>query len=106
MSYEDFSVEQIESDFDINIVDVPGLFKKINPIEPSKMLRHLLEQFIPLGTTIGTEKARSEFIIAPILAEVRKMAHNKISLFSGNKFDVDKSRGFNGFCDLWMCDNG
>lgn len=100
MSYENFSVEQIEDEFEIKVVDVPGLFKDIKPIEPSEMLVNLLEQFIPLGTSIGTEKARSEFMIAPILAEVRKMANNQISLFSGNKFDVDKSKGLNGYCDF------
>ncbi len=100
MSYEDFSIEQIENDFDIKIVDVPGLFQEIKVIEPSEMLINLLEQFVPLGTSIGTEKARSEFIIAPILAEVKKIRHNKISLFSGNKFEVDKSRGLNGYCDF------
>jgi len=100
MSYEDFEIEQIENEFEIEVVDVPGLFKDIKPKEPSEMLINLLEQFIPLGTSIGTKKARSEFIIAPILAEVRKMAHDKISLFSGNKFEVDKSRGLNGYCDF------
>jgi hypothetical protein len=100
MSYEEFSTEQIENDFDIKIVDVPGLFQEVKQIAPSEMLINLLEQFVPLGTSIGTEKARSEFIIAPILAEVKKIRHNKISLFSGNKFEVDKSRGLNGYCDF------
>jgi len=63
-------------------VDVPGLFQEVKQIAPSEMLINLLEQFVPLGTSIGTEKARSEFIIAPILAEVKKIRHNKISLFS------------------------
>jgi hypothetical protein len=100
MSYEDFSVERIEEEFEIEVVDMPNLFKDVKPIAPSEILVNLLEQFVPLGTSIGTEKARSEFIIAPILAEVRKIANNKISLFSGNKFEVDKSRGLNGYCDF------
>ena len=100
MSYENFSIERIENDFDIEVVDVANLLKEVKSIKPSEMLTRLLEQFIPLGTSIGTEKARSEFIIAPILAEIRKITHNKISLFSGNKFDVDKSKGLNGYCDF------
>ena len=73
MSYEDFSVERIEEEFEIEVFDMPNLFKDVKPIEPSEILVNLLEQFVPLGTSIGTEKARSEFIIAPILAEVRKI---------------------------------
>ncbi|OAD23806.1 hypothetical protein THIOM_000351 [Candidatus Thiomargarita nelsonii] len=100
MAYENFSIEQIESDFSIKIQDVHNLFGSVEPIEPSERLLSLLEEFVPLGSAIGTEKARSEFIIAPILAEVKKLTGNKVSLFSGNKFDVDKEKGLNGFCDF------
>jgi len=34
MSYEDFEIEQIENEFEIEVVDVPGLFKDIKPREP------------------------------------------------------------------------
>jgi len=52
-----------------------------------------------IATAISTEKARSEFLIAPILAEVRRLLNNKISLFSGNEFNVDATQGLQGFCD-------
>ncbi len=39
-------------------------------------------------------------IIAPILIEMRHILKNQISLFSGVKFNVDTSRGLNGFCDF------
>ncbi|KHD07675.1 hypothetical protein PN36_20485 [Candidatus Thiomargarita nelsonii] len=98
MAYENFSIEQIESDFSIKIQDVHNLFGSVEPVEPSKSLVSLLEDFVPLGSAIGTEKARSEFIIAPILAEVKKLTG--VSLFSGTKFEVDKEKGLNGFCDF------
>ncbi len=100
MAYEDFSIERIETDFSITIEDIPNLFGSVSPIEPSARLISLLGDFVPLGSSIGTEKARSEFIIAPILAEVKKLKGNKMSLFSGNKFDVDRERGLNGYCDF------
>ena len=52
------------------------------------------------ANTVGTEKARSELIIANILLEVRKILNNQISLFSGVIFDVDKEKGLTGFCDF------
>jgi len=100
MAYENFTIQSIEKDFDIKIQDVPNLFVDVNPVEPSERLISLLEDFTPLASAIGTEKARSEFIIAPILAEVKKRANNPVSLFSGNRFDVDKEKGLNGFCDF------
>jgi hypothetical protein len=100
MSYENFTIENIEKDFAVSIQSVSNLFAEITPVEPSERLVSLLEEFTPLASAIGTEKARSEFIIAPILAEVKKRAGNQVSLFSGTRFDVDKEKGLNGFCDF------
>lgn len=58
-----------------------------------------MKDYIPLATSIATEKARSEFLIAPLLAEIRRLLNNQISLFSGNEFNVDASKGLQGFCD-------
>nr|VFJ89464.1 MAG: hypothetical protein BECKLFY1418B_GA0070995_101526 [Candidatus Kentron sp. LFY] len=100
MPYEDFSVEKIQKEFSITIRDVPNLFGIVKPVDPSERLLSLLEEFVPLGSSIGTEKARSEFIIAPILAEIKKMEGDKVSLFSGNRFDVDREKGLTGYCDF------
>jgi hypothetical protein len=100
MSYEEFSIERVQNVFSIAIEDVPNLFGAIPPAPPSARLLSLLEDFIPLGSSIGTEKARSEFIIAPIMAEVKTLTGNKVSLFSGNRFDVDKDKGLTGYCDF------
>ena len=68
------------------------------PVSP--LLRSILDEFVPLATSIHTEKARSEFIIAPILAEVRQLMNHRISLFSGIDFEVDPVQGLNGTCDF------
>lgn len=102
MAYQDFSIEKVERDFSITIADAPNLFETIPEREPSPLLRSLLAEFTPLGSAIGTEKARSEFIIAPILAEVRKLAAHHVSLFSGNRFDVDSAKGLTGYCDFLL----
>lgn len=47
-----------------------------------------------------SEKARSEYIIAPILAEVYERTQNRVNLFSGTEFNVDESRGLAGYCDF------
>ena len=55
---------------------------------------------INLAVAINTEKARSEFMIAPVLAEVRRYHKARFALFSGVEFSVDPVRGLNGFCDF------
>jgi hypothetical protein len=53
-----------------------------------------------VALAFSTEKARSEFLIAPILMEARRLRHGAVSLFSGAELNVDASRGLNGFCDF------
>jgi hypothetical protein len=65
----------------------------------SDYLQQTLKEYLPLATAINTEKARSEFIIAPILAELRRQANYQISLFSGTEFNVDQEQGLSGYCD-------
>jgi hypothetical protein len=49
---------------------------------------------------MGSEKARSELIISPILFEVRKILNRQISFFSGEEFNVEPEAGLAGFCDF------
>jgi hypothetical protein len=99
MAYSDFSLAKVKKDFGLTLDETRNLFADIKPVIPSDTLTTLLKDYIPLATSIATEKARSEFLIAPILAEIRRLLNNKISLFSGNEFNVDASKGLQGFCD-------
>ena len=99
MTYSDFSLSKVQKSFNLTIDETGDLFADVSPVLPSEMLKIILSDYIPLATSIGTQKARSEFLIAPILANVRKLLNNKISLFSGNEFNVDSTKGLQGFCD-------
>lgn len=97
MSYSDFtSIAQL-APFGITSITTVNSVIPFTPVEPSQFLQDALARFIPIATAINTQKARSEYLIAPILSEL--MATNsQISLFSGRSFNVDPSRGLNGFC--------
>ena len=99
MAYSDFDLARVRDAFGLTLDESRDLFTAIAPIAPSDMLRTILADYIPLATAIATEKARSEFLIAPILAEVRRQLNNQISLFSGTEFSVDPAQGLQGFCD-------
>ena len=49
---------------------------------------------------LRSEKAKSEYIIAPILKELRKKNSPNIKTFSGLELDIDKSLALSGFCDF------
>ena len=53
-----------------------------------------------LAVAIGTEKAKSEMIVANILIELREQFEHRISLFSGIDFSVDVESGLTGVCDF------
>ncbi len=100
MAYNKFTIHQIRKQFEIEVLEAVSLFATIMPVEPGEALRTLLARYIPLAEAIGTEKAKSEFIIAPILAELRELMHHQISLFSGLEFNIDETQGLNGRCDF------
>jgi len=100
MSYKDFTIKKTQDIFQIEIIERPGIFAGINEKAVSRNLADILEENIPLATSINTDKARSELIISPILVELRKIFDRKISLFSGIELNVDKEKELNGFCDF------
>ena len=100
MSYSQFNLENVQSELGIQIQDRWNLFSDIPPVNYSDLLTQLLAQYSPLAIAIGTEKSRSEFIIAPILFELKQQLSGQISLFSGKEFNVEPIRGLTGFCDF------
>ena len=102
MAYSDFTtITKATRAFDLSIIEqVTLLFQEAPLIPPSLVLSEILAENLPLAIATGSEKARSELIISPILVEIRKNFQRKISLFSGESFDVDPSLGLNGVCDF------
>jgi hypothetical protein len=98
MAYSDFTIKKAQAAFQINLIEQSGLFSTIPPCAISAHLQETLAENAPLAVSINTEKARSELIIAPVLVELRKQFHHRISLFSGVELTVDKD--LTGFCDF------
>ncbi|MGL6095412.1 MAG: hypothetical protein ACRC7O_06390 [Fimbriiglobus sp.] len=48
----------------------------------------------------GSEKARSEFLIAPMLTELQILHPDRFRLFSGVELSADPAAGLNGICDF------
>jgi hypothetical protein len=100
MAYSDFSLREVLERFHLTLADVPDLFAAVPEVEPSPLLRALLPEFLPLALAINTEKARSEYAIAPLLAGLRAQLDHRMSVFSGIDFTVDPAQGLAGYCDF------
>ena len=86
--------------FQLEKVESAGTFSEIDPIAPSAYLTTGLAKKVPLAAAIGTEKARSELIVADVLVELREKFNDRISFFSGIDFSVDVESGLVGICDF------
>ena len=100
MAYSDFTLESVVPTFQLEIVESAALFAEIEPVSPSEYLTTGLAKKAPLATAIGTEKARSELIVADVLVELLDHFDRRISLFSGIDFNVDAESGLTGVCDF------
>ena len=105
MAYSDFTLAKVREAFNLTLEENRDLFADTPTVPPSDRLKLTLEENIPLAIAINSEKARSEFLIAPILSEVRRQLNYDISLFSGVDFNVEPSQGLNGFCDFILSQN-
>jgi len=100
MAYESFTLEQLKEKFALSIVQTKDDYAAVLPIPASQTLQTVLARGLPLLSGKTSEKARSEFVVAPVLLEVRDIVGEKIAVFSGIKFDVDRKAGLFGYCDF------
>ncbi|MEY4904722.1 MAG: hypothetical protein RLZZ292_2537 [Bacteroidota bacterium] len=81
---------------------VVDLFANITipPVPPSAWLIETLRKGDKFS--LNTEKAKSEFIIAPILNELHTNNEEVFAVYSGFSFNVDPAKGLQGFCDFLL----
>ena len=100
MAYSNFTLQAAQKTFQLEIVQSIGIFAETEEIEPSSELVKALAKKVPLAVAIGTEKAKSEMIVADVLVELREHFEHRISLFSGIDFNVDTENDLTGVCDF------
>ena len=100
MSYSDFTLKKVKMAFQLRTIEDQDLFSHVESLEVSRRLTDILEENVPLALSINTEKARSEFIIANVMVEIRRIFEHKVSIFSGIELNIDKHKDLSGFCDF------
>jgi len=100
MSYREFTWSKAKQDFNLKTVEGERFLPEIPAVQPSALLQDTLKRGVPWAIAVGNEKARSEAIINPILLEVKQILEGKISVFSGEEFNIEPEVGLNGICDF------
>ena len=81
MAYSNFTLETVTETFQLELFQSAGIFSETERVEPSSELIKALAKKVPLAVAIGTEKAKSEMIVADVLVELREHFDHRISLF-------------------------
>jgi hypothetical protein len=100
MSFRDFDLPRVEHDFGVRTTTNRALFRGVAPVTPHPVLLQCLERYGPVGMANASEKARSEWLVAPLLAEVWERSGRELSLLSGALLEVDAAAGLTGVCDF------
>jgi hypothetical protein len=99
MSFQQFTFPQVQHDLGLTLHDA-DLFSAVQPFPVREEFAGFLRDGVALAVANSTEKAKSEFIIAPLLLELRRALTSQFFLFSGVEWEADASRGLNGYCDF------
>lgn len=99
MAYANFTLSGLIRQFGLTIEETTNLYADVPAVALRPDFQAQLTRIGPLALRVSTEKARSEFLIAPILAELWLLNEQRIGILSGVEFDVDAVLGLNGFCD-------
>jgi hypothetical protein len=97
MSYSEFTLEIVERQFGVRTQEA-DLF----PTSTCAPAPAWLPGWLARGTRLAliSEKARSEFIVVPILLAARELSGDKFAIYSGQRLDVDPDKGLVGECDF------
>ncbi|MEZ4865616.1 MAG: hypothetical protein R3C14_30170 [Caldilineaceae bacterium] len=101
MTYSDFSLETVNMSLGLAIQRAT-LFTNVTPVAAPTWLQDVLTTTKQMA--LVSEKARSEFIVAPILLSVRQLSGDRITIYSGQRLDVDNEKGLMGECDFILAD--
>jgi hypothetical protein len=95
--YSSYSLKSVKKKFGLSSIN-KILFGNVTPIEPSDWLKMSIQRGKKVATI--TEKSRSEWIVAPILLEMKALNMDKLGILSGENLDIDKDASLTGECDF------
>ena len=99
MAYPDFTLDLVETDLGVG-QRIGPIFADLPETPPPPWLADQLARGMELA--LVSEKARSEFIVVPILLAVRELSGGRVSILSGPRLDVDPLRRLSGECDFLL----
>lgn len=98
MAYNKFKIADLQNKLYLSVKREDWIDKCLTDFAADELLISVLGE--AKKVYLGSRKARSEFIVVPILQALRRKNLDKFSVFSGYEFNIDKNSGLNGYCDF------
>ncbi len=105
MAFHDFTLSDVKKKLGLTVTDADDLFGHLPPVPFPATLAAILDRYLPIALNMGTEKGRSELLIAPMLFELRLSHPDRLSVFSGIDFSFDAAAQLTGRCDFVVARN-
>jgi hypothetical protein len=105
VAYNNFTLETVLDKFELNLLE-DRFCQSLSVIDPQPEFLVVFDYLFELGEAAKSEKAKSELLVTPVLAQARRLTDRQVQLFSGEEFNVDQERGLNGFCDFLFTKSG
>jgi hypothetical protein len=100
MAYSDFTLESAGRVLGVVFRPV-ALFPTLSQVTvPTWLSESLTRGGQGIHLSLISEKSRSEFVVAPVLLAGRELSGDRFAIYSGQRLDVDPSRGLVGECDF------
>lgn len=101
MAYKKYTAKEVDELLLLKLVEV-DLFENQAIQLQTPSLRLSLNIEMAREMAITTKKAVSEYLVSPILSEIKIANKNKVTLFSGEQINVDRTRNLNGEVDFFF----
>ena len=100
MPYPDFTLETAETRLGLTAI-LGDLFPDLQPLPVPVWLSDSLARGRAVAALVS-EKARSEFLVAPVLLACRELVSGDLTIYSGQRLDIDAALGLSGECDYLL----
>jgi hypothetical protein len=102
MAFGNFTLPSAVEQFGLTMTS-RSLFGGVPSVDAGPVVRQFLATFGQLALGINTEKARSEWMIAPVVGELWVRSRDGgVYVLSGVDFTVDKDQGLSGVVDYMI----
>ncbi len=97
MAFSEFTLDTALKSLGVSVREIDIFPQLVPAVVPA-----WLPDWLARGTRLAliSEKARSEFIVVPVLLAAKELSGGRLAIFSGQRLDVDPSRGLIGECDF------